>query len=290
MVAHLRDAELANVVYARSAKYKAIAVLIAYLDESGTHKGSPAVGVVGLIGSLDAWERLEPLWAARLAQDDIKTFHAFDCLDCRGEYADMIYWNQARKDSLFGDLGRIVERSGVGIFGMQVAQHTWREAFKRASSPYAILKPPASPYLYCFEACIELAVQWSEENAGGEPIALVFANHEEYAASARKIADAHLLAPSNLKDRLTSLTFATPDEMIPLQAADLVSFEFYRFQAAVHDVRLMQIRPILYQLDGQLGETCDVRIATAQRLRAEYLQPVLIECPRLAGHLLPFVV
>jgi len=37
-------------------------VLIGYFDESGTHAGSPAVAVAGVLGPQDDWNRFESSW------------------------------------------------------------------------------------------------------------------------------------------------------------------------------------------------------------------------------------
>jgi hypothetical protein len=55
-----------------------VAVLWAYLDESGTHKGSPLVVVAGYAGGHNEWRLFERNWQKKLANYNIEYFHAKD--------------------------------------------------------------------------------------------------------------------------------------------------------------------------------------------------------------------
>jgi hypothetical protein len=51
-------------------------VLWAYLDESGTHKGSSSVKVAGFVGNENEWRYFQNKWVKKLAQYNMDYFHA----------------------------------------------------------------------------------------------------------------------------------------------------------------------------------------------------------------------
>lgn len=55
-----------------------VAVLWAYLDESGTHKGAPVLNVAGYLGSEQEWHKFEKEWSPKLKKANVPYFHATD--------------------------------------------------------------------------------------------------------------------------------------------------------------------------------------------------------------------
>jgi hypothetical protein len=63
-----------------------VAVFEFYMDESGTHGGSPVVTVAGYIGCPDTWAEWTQRWTEALG--DIEIYHAVDAQNLDGEFKD----------------------------------------------------------------------------------------------------------------------------------------------------------------------------------------------------------
>jgi hypothetical protein len=55
-----------------------IAVLYAYLDESGTHAGAPVLCVAGYVGNRKQWLAFDKEWLPKLKDSGISSFHAVE--------------------------------------------------------------------------------------------------------------------------------------------------------------------------------------------------------------------
>jgi hypothetical protein len=100
-------ADLARGLHPSSSSHKVVAVLQAYLDESGTHAQSPVVMIGGFVASADLWGLIETDWNGILANIGVPYFHASEC-----EAGDGIYWSIPRelRDALFVGLSKVIAK------------------------------------------------------------------------------------------------------------------------------------------------------------------------------------
>jgi hypothetical protein len=61
-------------------------MLVAYLDDSGTHDGSPVVTMAGYVGIDDAWTAFETDVAPIFANYAVEVLHAKDFHDTRDAF------------------------------------------------------------------------------------------------------------------------------------------------------------------------------------------------------------
>src|SRR5258708_4041248 len=71
-----------------------IAVFQAFLDESGTHEGSPVITVAGYVAQRPAWNRFTQKWRRTLSP--IKVFHSSECNGFHGEWKG---WTKEDRDA-----------------------------------------------------------------------------------------------------------------------------------------------------------------------------------------------
>jgi len=71
-----------------------VAILTAYLDESGTHDGSPLTMMAGYVGYSGAWRKFDRKWSNALRKEGISHFHAKDFVKGSGEFRR---WTEQRK-------------------------------------------------------------------------------------------------------------------------------------------------------------------------------------------------
>jgi hypothetical protein len=212
-------AELARVIHPSTSRHRGMALLSAYFDESGTHGNSDIIMIAGLLGSADQWAAFETAWSERLANVEILSFHASACDAADAEFANLA---EPFRSALFNGLSQVIcDSKLVGVNGT-----VWRAAWEAYKKRDPVHYP--EPYYFCFDFCLGQIASWSKANAGGEPVALIFADQDEYESRALESYRAFKrLSP--LKDDIASLTFADPCKFRPLQGADLFAYELYRY-------------------------------------------------------------
>jgi hypothetical protein len=207
--------QLRAAIHPTASQLRPTLVLFARFDETGTHAGSSALGILGLIGNEAAWTDAEQKWVARKGEDGVDTFHTYDCKTHRGEFSGP-EWEQPRRDRLLFDLASIIGQSDLSALGFMVLTKDWNEI----SDPI-FKKRYQTAYHFCFEAALLACVQWSEQFANNEQVAVVFAQHDQYEKFSAILSES-LLKVKMLKG-VTSITFSTPEKMVALQLADMTA-------------------------------------------------------------------
>ena len=192
-------------------------MLVAYFDESGTHGNqSRVVTVAGLLGDTLEWARIEPPWKKLLGE--IGVFHATDCANQEGNFR---YLTKRQSASLADGFASLVADRRLVTIGASVYMDDWNYG----ASP-ALKAQWKTPYHFCLSVAIIQACKASKELAGDDTIAFVFATQPQFEGYARFIHEVY--GESESFPSVGSLCFASPQSVIPLQAADLYSYETYR--------------------------------------------------------------
>lgn len=206
---------------------KGIVLLIAYFDETGTHKQARLTGLSGFIAPSQIWGEIATSWDARLKAEEpdhrAKVYHAVDCFNGYNEFKNLIYWTRVRRELLTSDLAQILASKGISAISSALLQADWDDVFASLASDTFRLRFP-SAYHLCFEHCVQQAFSWSERFAKGAPVAFVFAEQNEYQEQAEQILRAYQ-ASTERGSKIASITFSSPQKLIPLQAADLMAYE-----------------------------------------------------------------
>jgi hypothetical protein len=210
-------------------------VLFAYLDESGTHAQSPVAMIGGFVASSELWARLEPDWTAVLDTFEIPYFHASEC-----EAGDGIYQNLSRtlRELLSSGLSQVIAKHKPTAIYTAITRAHFNETRARGVEAFE------SPYHACFEFCLQQIAQWSKDNADGEPIALVFAEQEEYEDQARVLYELYRKNRRWGKE-LVSLAHSQPKKLPALQAADLIVYEKTRHEVERRANPNAKLRPAI---------------------------------------------
>jgi len=200
--------------------------LRAYFDESGTHWGGPqACDVFVLCGYLGT----ESLW-------DDKTGSSFDA-----RWKEIMHGKPFHATEMESNpqgatvkpmLANLVINSGiVGIGG---GVHI--PSFKRLMQPHIDKGDvPDDPYLFLFGdvicEAVEKASMFLAEDQN-EPIGFVFAKHERWSALAAEMytkLEKDPETPAEVRRRMGTIAFEDMERFIPLQAADHIAYESYRY-------------------------------------------------------------
>jgi Protein of unknown function (DUF3800) len=196
----------------RSKADEGILMLWAYFDESGEHDRKTGhlrqLTVGGWIAPRDAWMKFDDEWSKALKWAEIPMFHMADFEAYRGQFTG--WTNQKHKDVLNVLLKIIGEniRDGLGftnrVFKLEPKQH-FSDTYESSLLDCLMHVANRSAYTY------------------GDQVSVVFAKHSDY----RKNRIQKIFDFMNYGDaQLGTLAVSDPINVLPLQAADILAYEF----------------------------------------------------------------
>jgi hypothetical protein len=202
-----------------------------YFDASGTAL-QPCLAVAGFVASVEQWHEFEGLWLRRLGKDDLEIFHA---TEVRRRWKD----DPRRIEALYFDLIDILASAGLEQFGCCIVN----SAFDSLSQ---IVKQEGKTCSYSVAGwtCASLVRSWSRTFGGRMP-ELVFEHGDDGSGKLKALLEKKGF-PSPISKpktrRLKNGSWIEP--AIPLQAADLLAFEFFDPVRKIEtDGYLSRIRP-----------------------------------------------
>lgn len=199
-------------------------MLTAYIDETG-HSQDPSkkyVGLAGMVATSAQWEVFEGDWRQSLEDFEIPNsfFHMTDFTHSKGiPYERWKDDGQKRKDVL-GRLMGIIGSTGMS-FGAVVRLDDYRATSVEFQS--AML----DPYYLCLQHCVHGAAIQTLYEAPEEKINVVFADQPEYRGKIGPLYAA-LRESKDMREhglRLGGHCVDKPQDLLPLQAADVIAYE-----------------------------------------------------------------
>lgn len=220
------------------ASEKVFAMLVAYMDDSGTHDGSHNSVLGGYWGSINEWRRFERAWKAVLDSEGIEEFHAksfWPRIPGKGRPAPYTGWSDERHAHFIDRLLRIIESTKIVPFGSGFSPSEWNKLpdervrlytqnnEKRLQKPlnlplYRIVHRVAS---YCHP---HKTMHFVMDLDTGKP------SVQEAMLSLFASIKSDLCAEQNpLSERIGGIGFEDSVKAPPLQAADLLVYEAHRY-------------------------------------------------------------
>jgi hypothetical protein len=197
-------------------------MLQAFLDDSGTHQNSLITSIGGFVGARQDWASLTVQWSQfmqeNLGQHGITCFHMTDCVSGFGEFSGL-----AREIRVWivNELSNIIAaHPGIRGIWSAVVVEDWDDV---ATGKFKQDYP--KPHDLCFDECVRQLHAWSEQSAGGQPVALMVAEQSEYRGRMKAIHDAWRSHPDIKTGFLGPISFDYPRRVVPLQAADMFAYE-----------------------------------------------------------------
>src|SRR5260221_10138362 len=211
-------------------------MLLAYFDDSGTHANSAVTLIAGLVASAVTWARIEGAWKQHLSVTGVSHFHAVDCENGSRKFSSV---SRPLRDSLSYGLSEAIcsHQRAMVLLGSAVKTDDWEVA-----APKEITNRFVDPYYFCFEACLQQISNWSVRHADGEIVTIVFAQRGQYDSRLIELHELYSKSSALPNNRLGSLSFSSPKDSIPLQAADLIAYETYRYAATPVTTRSPTLR------------------------------------------------
>jgi hypothetical protein len=202
--------------------YLALLKYVAYVDESG-HSKDPRrdfVSLAGLLAKATAWEQLEPEWSAACLEHGLaEPFHMKDLAAFQGPFKA---WTEKKRRTLLTSLMASIRKAEAIPIGSVVSVPDFNALDERRKSRFR------DPYFVAFQPLtFNLAVAASFAFPPGR-VTMVYAHHPEYSdglANARDLWQAVRRANPIVSVSMEAYQSGTPQNCIPLQAADLWAYE-----------------------------------------------------------------
>jgi hypothetical protein len=194
-----------------------------FLDDSGTHRASPVVGVGGLIGNDAQWEQFDADWKAVLARpypeaEPLKKWSSGDCMRGDGEFDS---YGDAEKDLVTRRFRDVITNSGVFSASNMIDRVAWDE----------IITPRFGDKLASAEATalfalIDRIAPWARMQADGSQVAVYYDMGRKSNPWVQHLAGLLQNAATTLPG-IASFEFLKVAEATPLQGADMIATESF---------------------------------------------------------------
>ena len=207
-------------------------MLTCYFDDSGTHgKASDIVLVAGIFGTEGRLDGLDRAWRQHLGHPlcgrkaPLKRFHAFDCDQSINEFSG---WTRTETDYFRHQLRTAIIESGIAAYGMACFRQDWDELI--VDNLRSVLGDPEG---FCINQCFVCSIRWAQANTFDPHMTFVFDNRpdgiQRYGGAVYDAFERWAQPPP----ALTGYAFLSSFKVRPLQAADLIAWELYRYANSI---------------------------------------------------------
>ncbi|MCH8112992.1 MAG: DUF3800 domain-containing protein [Proteobacteria bacterium] len=205
-----------------------LVILTAYLDESGTHDGSPITLMSGWVGKAGRWNQYDKKWRHLLKKRQLSHIHTKDIVQGSGVFSNRAEWPVDRREALFAKAADLAPRHA--LFGMTVFLRN--DDYDQVYANVMARKPRKlkldTKYGICFSVCIKY-IFGTLENLGVDKdleLHLILEQGHNNAGDAQRIFDDVFCkyAPPQHVEAVKSFSFLKKKEAPALQGADLLAY------------------------------------------------------------------
>lgn len=191
-----------------------MAFLSAYFDDSGSYPEHSVVVVSGLVASTKQWSDFSKKWNKLLSSERISVFHMSEFESSKGEFEG---WTPERKNPFIVDLIKTTKEYARTFMGALVP-----------TKDFDLVKPKfpnisRTPFQLCADRCILHLSIWIEKSPERKNLSVFFDRGKALAPEMTKL----FCEKSEPK---WNYALADKREEIPLQAADLIAYEVFKYK------------------------------------------------------------
>jgi hypothetical protein len=188
-----------------------------YIDESGTHDGSPALAMAGYVFEKAQAQRFSRGWEEDLKRFGLPFGHMTDCATGNGHYATM-----SKDDRLSSEKALIAHIRHRSMFGIATAVDyvRYKELFGRGRYDH-------DAYTFCLTFCVTAIHKWAEASGYRGRFAYIF--EAGHAAQSEANSVLNSIRASKYGSSYFSHTFLDKKDAPPLQAADMLAWQYAHY-------------------------------------------------------------
>jgi hypothetical protein len=259
-----------------------LAMLHAFLDDSGNSPNDPVFVLGGFISTADLWLDFSAEWTeTRQKAISIAYFKSSEASSARDEFHIGRGWNRDLINERVESLARVVQRYALFRVSCSMTRADYNAFLKRFGDA---LRDPfhhfaSSPYFFCLSALIVRVRGYCDANHIDPVCKYVLDTH-----GATGTFSAELLRHSNIPQIAAALdgsvpSFESDKVMQPLQAADLYAYQKHDWAVTGGKSRYQRVRETLEAIPA-IEMTLDMRYLPAL---AERLDKSMVAAPQFLG-------
>lgn len=197
-----------------------VLILGAYFDESGHSSYSRIVSMAGWLAPPEVWDSFSKQWQIALDKEVIKVFHMADFENQKGEFS--VGWEKKeRRHKLLSILIETIKDHDLCGIGSAILMGDYSVSSELREERIE------DAYFLNFQLCASDSVQIVGGKFKAEKVSFVFATQGEYVGRLPALYE-KVRSWSNT-NRFGPISFDNPRNVVPLQVADLLAYETYKF-------------------------------------------------------------
>jgi hypothetical protein len=158
-------------------------------------------------------------------KEPIKRFHAYDCDNSIGEF---LRWTRTETDYFRHQLRTVIIEADVAAYGMACSRKDY-DAIITGDMRFVL----GTSEGFCINQCFVRSVGWAQANTFAPQMKFVFDNRpdgvQRYAGTVYDAFERWAKPPP----QLVGYAFESSTKLRPLQAADMIAWELYRYANAI---------------------------------------------------------
>lgn len=191
-----------------------------YVDESGTDDGSPVMCLAGHVYTSDGAKAMASAWREVLQEYNLPFFHMVDCAHGVDPFDKL-----TRQECIDVATKMIALIRGHSEYGFATSV---KEQEYKSLVPMELQKAIGSPYTFCIRQCLGLVKNWAKRADFNGKIAYFFESGHDKQGEADRILKEDFKAPVLVQNfHYAAHTFADKKGVLPLQAADLLAWQWF---------------------------------------------------------------
>lgn len=208
--------------------------LTAYIDESGTHNGSPVTIMAGWIGKAGRWHQFDQRWNRLLSKQGLSYVHAKDLAQGSRLFKDHNDWPHDRRNKLFHRFGRLAFRHA--LFGLTITlrnndyDQVYKSPLKREPKKLQL----STAYGICFQYFINSTFLHLSELGLNDNLNInfIFEDGHRHADNALQMYQTGFrkYAPKERVEAVKGVSFLNKREFPALQAADFLAYRAFQVE------------------------------------------------------------
>ena len=190
-----------------------------YIDESGSHGGSPVLCLAGYVFKTGQARLLTRKWQRILNAHGLAYFRMSDCAHGNGPFAGM---DKSHRAAIASEMIELIKLRATYGFAVTVNEQEYRSIIP--ANDVAV----GGPYSFCIRVCMIAIWSWAQKNGFRGDFAYFLESGHRNQGEANSILSRVFDAPQlREKYRPAGHGFYDKHKVLPLQAADLLAWQWF---------------------------------------------------------------